>query len=897
MAERSGFRTQTDDPDVPVIGVFGGLSSATNSVSSNVTNSQKLINAFVNKRNNIVRRKGSSIVNSLQSVTNTDAPLVSTHFFTFDNRKYAVVRRGKDLLLYALDEALNVVDTKTRLNIFTAASSPESVNFSVVIENNNCFVIAANKKSVPVVLTIVKRDVFIQSQASPTSFVLSVANYPAANVLSQSKVFLYTSSNQCVPVNTLTQTLFTLNVTSTVPFENDSNVGIKIHMVFACQGVSAAYYPGLYLYNTAVRKNIVPADVNVKVPDELASNPIINEPAIQNLDINTLEAYKTNNGTATPYTRVFNKQPTNVDHYEHSDGSYSVGSSLLTVRTPSFISFGALQSPTTDTRVFMFRKRTTATILPSYTVERSRFRLYVDKVLTPVNTYDSAGNNMPDDSGNSFYYSLGTTTSPGISLSSVVEIMYRSTAVLDNPLVDLTENSISIVIDDNYLFPLYGLSAIGDVGANVYPSIVQTVGNRVVLSGINNRLLVSNSDWNYRGISWNNFQVSTINFSETSAYLLTLTQNTSVIKGVLSVNGVIVVATDSGIYRVSGSNATLPPNATIANVSRVSNEVVSGQSALAIYSSRVYYVSKNGLYSLEYNKDSEELNPVPLSVEVSDYFSTYTATNISYSEFYRAFVISFAETTEMLVYFLESETFAVFRLTTPASVRTLPTLDGYQLTLDTNTSAKHVLFCRWDNTTADLSNVSAVPAGAVLTGATQLFTEVPQPLSFVTPAELIDTLTPFLRQSYGVNNVRAIQGNLTLTENTLTVAGLPIISALVTKAFTQSKLIGGNRVRAVSLMLSGSGAAKVKVVFQSAGYNDRAIDITNVALNTTEGYQGESLLNYQYQEKTSVGDNTNVRLRFNGIAEAYELALVFDGTIAIVGYQVDSAFKTRKRLR
>jgi hypothetical protein len=208
-----------------------------------------------------------------------------------------------------------------------------------------------------------------------------------------------------------------------------------------------------------------------------------------------------------------------------------------------------------------------------------------------------------------------------------------------------------------------------------------------------------------------------------------------------------------------------------------------------------------------------------------------------------------------------------------------------------------VVFAKWDASDSDLSNVSLVPAGAVLAGTTQTFTENNQALNFVTPAELIDTLTPYLRQGQGRNSVRAIQGNLTLTENTLTVAGLPIISAMVTKAFTQNKIIAGNRVRAVSLLLQGSGAAKVKMVYQTVDYNDRVVEITNVSLNSSVGYAGEDLLNYQYQEKTSVGDSTNVRLRFSGVGEAYELALVFDGTLTIVGFQCDTAFKSRKRLR
>lgn len=896
MAERANFRQPTQDADVPVIGAFGGLSSATYSTTGDVVYAEKLVNAYVTKRNEIVRRKGSSIMASVADLSPAAAALVSSHAFTFDNRKYLVVREGYNLRLIALSASGLSVASLLKTNIF-ATAAVEKATFTTVVEDNTCFVICCSKSTAPVILTIVKRDVFVQSQSNSTTFTLVMSNYPSGNVLDANKVFLFDNTNTLVPVSTLSQALFNLNFVSAVPFTQTGNTGSRVHMVFACQSVSAAYYPGLYLYNTAIRKNLVPLDVNVAVPAELVSNPIINEPGLQDLTINSLEVYKTNNSPATTYTRVFNQQPTTVDSFDFSDGSYRVDPTIRTVRTPSFISFGALQSPTTDTRAFMFRWRNTSTVLPNYTVARSLFRVYVDKVLTTVLTYASNGAAVTDDSSSAFYFSMASATNPGINLSAVVETMYRLANTINNPVVDLTESQSTITIDDRYLFPIYGLSAIADVGGSVFPTLVQTVGNRVVLSGVSNKILISNSDWSYRGISWNNFQVSTIEFSATSAYLLSLTQSVSIVKGVISVSGVIFVATDAGIYRVSGASANAPPNATVANVSRVSNEVVAGQSALAIYNNQIFYTSANGFYSLEFNRENEEINAKPLSVEVSDYFSRFTATDLTYSPYYRAFLMSFAESPVILAYMLESESFTTFRLSTSSMVKITPTIDGYQMTANTTDVNKHILFCKWDDSLTDLSNsASALPSLSSVAAIVQTFTEANQANTLVTPGELVDTLNTNLRQSYGADNVRAIKGNVAVAEGTTTNSPLPIISALVTKAFASGKLSGSNRIRMLNLLLTGEGVARVKIVYQAVDYNDREPNISTVVLGTNNGYQGESFLNYQYAEQNSVGDNTNVRLRMMGISEAWAVAIAFDNTISLLGLQLDTAAKSRKRL-
>lgn len=893
--ERSDFRQPLQEVDTGVIGAFGGLSSASTSLTGNITHAQKLTNAFVNKRNEITRRTGSSIVSSVPSVA--DPQFINSLFFTFDNQNYLIYRNDVNLVISSLSASGAVVDTKTKVNAFSSPN--ENTSFSVVVENLNCFVLCASRSRIITILCLLKRDANVISLVTPTTPVVSLSNFPSGSVTTANKAFLYNSKGVNLPVVALVQTSFSFAFTTATTFVDVPGENPKVHLCFVCRGTSAAYYPGSYLYGTALRKNIVPLDVNVAIPENLSSNPILNEPSTQRLEVNTTVAYRTNSASPTLYTRVFNNKPATETEYEFSDGSYRVDPNVLSVRSSSFISFGALESTTDSTFVYLFRLRSTAVVLPNYFVQRSKLIVHVNRVLfTPLYS-DSNLTNVVDDTLSVDFVRVNTPTSPGINPASVVEMFYSTlSSVLASSIVDLSRETVTIFIDDFYSIPIYGLSAASNVGGLSYPTIVQTVGNRVVMTGFSNRVAVSASDWDYRGIGWNNFQVSSIDFSETSAYLLSITQSTSSINFALSVNGVLILGTDRGVYRVSGDNANAPPNARSANVSRISNEVVSNQNAATVYKNRIFFVSLNGLYTIAFADENQELNATPISTEVSDYFTNNLANSISYSEFYRAFIIGFANTNELLLYFLESETYAIFRLGCNGTVRVIPSLDGYQLTIPTTTTGSHVLFAAWDKTATDISNVSSLPALSNLLPLSQSFLETPSVSTLVTPSELLDSVNPSLRQSYGYNSIRALSGSVVVAEGIGVNLPIRIISSLVTKAFMPTKLLAANRVRAVCLLISGSGSAISKVVYNSQDYNDRLTELIPFAVDASSGYNGESLLNYQFFSRQSVvGDCVNVTLGVNGISEAWALAIVWDGQLKIHGYQFDTSSKKRRRLR
>ena len=186
---------------------------------------------------------------------------------------------------------------------------------------------------------------------------------------------------------------------------------------------------------------------------------------------------------------------------------------------------------------------------------------------------------------------------------------------------------------------------------------------------------------------------------------------------------------------------------------------------------------------------------------------------------------------------------------------------------------------------------------SLLQSRTQTFSPVSAPNTLKTPAELLVTLDPTIVQTYGYDNARTTLGSTTVSDGVVNNSIVPIVSAFVSKDFSQSNLLGANRVRAINLLAKGSGAAKIRVVYQSQDYNDHLPDVQSFAIDSSAGYSGESLLNYQYAEQSPVGDTANIRLRVTGVSEAWAVAVIWTGTLSWLGFQFDSSAKKKGRLR
>lgn len=867
-----------DDPDLQIVSSFGGLSSASYNRTGDVVYQDKLVNAYVANNGEIVKRAGSKVNTGISYYDSATGNGVKR--FTFDNTNYMIAKVGRSLIVTA-STTDNYIGYRTYGNIFSDAGANDVPSFAVRVESSYCHVLIATANCQMVTITIVKNILTAPSVASNNlSATLRIPVY-GSNILSISNTIIRQGNTLFQPAG-LTHSLASVSLTSSLVPTLDLGKIIRSHSFFLLRVVDAEYMPGLYMVNTAIRRNSVPLDVNVQVPAELQSNAIINEPS-QDLSYQTLRVYANN----TLQTKVTNRQPASNTEWDFSDGGYQAGSGMFTSQSPAFVSFGGLISGGTATTVQIARLRNVLLNVPI-----SDMSCYVDKIQKSPTFYDASTSTIT--SGSPKYFSFA---SPGVnlSLSSVVELIHvgNTTANLNSTvIVNLDTNDAAITIGDGYCFPLYGYSYASVDGS--FPDTVAFVGNRLVITGKISRVVFSNADWNYRGISFNNLQISSINFSETSAFSVTIGQETSNIKGFESVNGVAVIATDNGVYRISASsNANQPANSSDAIVTRVSNEIVINNQCFSVFGNRIYYASNNGLFALQYSNETQELVNESLSTNVGDKF--VAVNSLSYVEDMRSFMMTFTGTNEILAWNVDTECYYSIKFATSL----LPTIDddGFYFNVPGD-GVTYMLICTFDKASStDLSNFNF---SYTLPGRWCNVTNLPSSVdALVCPSELVQLLTTEkVVQTSGSNHVRSLTGkSFTVIEY---AAGqvLPIDAYVVSKAFYGSRLDQSSRVASVNIMLAGVGSVAVAVVHPTNDYTDRAtrIDVWNINSN---GYQGEPMLNAAYPKyniRSSSGDTNVIRLRQLGISEAWSLALKITD-VSLLGFQFITNVKSRRRLR
>lgn len=908
MSDRLQPRQQGRNNDTPQIANFAGLSSASTNVSGELVYQDKLINTIITKTGEMKQRGGSTGKTGI--VWESGAKAFEVFAFKYDGIDYRLIRIGDQLALFSVENYTLVCNKGF---VLRTASYDEKATFALSIEGEYCHILIATASTQLIVLTIVSRSATITTKVNNT-LTFTIERYPTFDPINATNTVIYNSNNGIIPVASCSQNAGVITYTGTNTTTVVSGNTIKMHAVFWMRGCDSNYYPGLYMYNTAVRRNSVALDVNVQLPPEIVSNPIFNEPQLQDVSVQTTVLFKTNSATALPYSKASNNQPTNEDFWDFSDGAYRVDPGIFTVRSPAFASFGGLATGGTVSRVFCCRLRKIL-LYNSAPLQLQFIKLFYDRTLAPLPTYYDQGVTayQTNPLNTPYYFAVtnynpGTTqlVNPGVSLSSVVELIATVQGAGGNSnftvFADLTGTSNTIQLFDGCMFPLYGYNAIANIKQNKYPNIVATVGNRIILTGLNNQVAVSDSDWTFRGMSFNNFQTSIIDFNSTSGYYVRLAQGASVVKGIASVNGVLIVATDVGIFRVSGANPTLPPDAATANVSRISTEVVNSSTCFTVYDNKIFYASTNGFYQLEYAQDTNELVNKSISSQVSDYFSKYTVDTVTFSRQFRAFLISFTNTKDILSYSIDSDIWSTIRLSTTIVPQINQTYDGFVLKTTETGGFDALVLAEWSNDTSDLANIGGwttaiFPPVSVTIGSTD--TDIS---TLVTPAEFITLLNTNVVQGAGDNTARAIRSDsITIVEHPGGLIPLPILSFSVPKSFisdkANDKLGNSSRLRAVNLIVKGTGALTVVSNFPYADYSDTKRQIYQYTIGTPLTYQGEPMLNAQFSTLASKGETQNLRVRFTGVSEAWGVAFKFTNGLSLVGMQLDSMAKGTRRLR
>jgi hypothetical protein len=921
MADRVKPREVVQDADGAVLTSFAGLADGSTSIAGDSVQSHKLVNTFVNRSGELEQRPGTSAKLGLQW-TNT-GKTTEVFAFQFDGCQYSLAKTGNQLTLFFIDVDANGVRFYSRVsykdNVFRSASDSEPTTMTQVVDGNLCYILIATKSTQLIAFTLVAYSTTVVTKTGTSQITFSLQDYPNVNVLAYLNCSAITSDGKyAYKATSVSQSGANVTYNTNVGEIQTLGVGdpIKFHAYFWMRCADASYYPGFYLWGVSTRRNSVALDVNVQVPFELSDNPLLNESSNNGLGGDILSAIKYTTSPPTLYSRVYTEQPNTEDTFELSDGGYISGSGNKVVRSLSHIAFGALQAGGAVTRVYMARAR--EIVLASRSSPNiSNLLAYVDKLLYATVNYRN-DSYSPIGSGNAKYFSLDSNgvpgVTPGLKGSSVVELVYTANGAgsgASNNVCDLTQGAGTIAIGDGYVIPLYGYNQLADTLRHRYPNIVASVGNRVILTGLDNRVGVSNADWSYRGVSFSNFQVSTIDFNDTSAYQVVLGSGASVVYGATSVNGVIIVATDVGIFRIAGSGATSAPTASQANVAKVSSEIVPNNYCFVVFDNKVYYSSSTGFYQLQYAQEVDELSNESWSTLVNKRWNSGDPTAVSYSKQCRAFLLGFSDRNSLLAFNIDSLTWSEFKFATSARPHVNKTFDG--VTFETLATEEpfdeNLLVNEFDSSTVDFNGLGIWFTGA-LPGLSTVITESDTDVSgLMTPSELLSILDSRVLSGYGENTARCKGvASVTITEATDTIEPKPIVSAMVSKTFIGDKIGASNRVRGFSLVTNGSGTIDVLVHLPTDDYDDVQLEHNSYSLGLTNEYTGEGLLNAQYSQRSASltevqstqrktrSDVINIRTRVVGIAEAWQMCLKFSSGLRVVGFQFDTSRKGGRRL-
>jgi hypothetical protein len=884
---------QSYDPDSIYVGDFKGLATAGGSFGADPSYLHTLTNAFVTKDGRLQQRKGSVY---LYGTATTFTPDVFQ--FSFAGERFIIHRYGTQFNIYrvnvdSIGEAYDVRILAQKTNVLRTESAGEPATYAVKNEGNYCHVLIATASTQLVSISLSYRDVVVASTTATTA-VAPLGMWYQGSVISQSNSKIFTS-NSVSPTTAITNTGNQLTLTWAAR-PSDVVVGSKLRL-FSCfwlRYIDSNYYAGSQFYSTGLRRNTVPLDVNVEVPESVATNAIFNEP-IQDLDYETYWLYDTNVSAATRLTKVTNRQPLATNAWDFSDGAYRAVATQITNRTPNYVAFGGLQGNNISNRVYISRLRTILVGAFEYPSILD-MGMYVDKVFTPASWHTFNATQIT--SGEPKYVSFASTvsTAPGVNQEAVVEIVYIFNATnaangIVPVLVDISRDKDSHRIGDGYGVPLYGYNLVASTKSFSFPNIVRFVGNRLVLSGTDNTILVSSSDWNYRGFSFTNLQVSSLNFSGNSPYLLTVEQNGGRVKTIESVNGVILVASDTGIYRVSGKERNSPPTADTAVISRLTNQTSEPNSFL-VAENAVYLANELGLYKVNYVREQDEGVIEDIGLPVSNLFNE-KPTALIYSRSLNSLLVKFPSQRKLLAYSLLTKTFYQVHVSIPFDLQLFSTLDGY---LFSNGTVQVV--ATWNKTsTVDLRDF-------------EVFTQ------FITPAlELtIDTtpvsantlaLSPYLLQRYAGSNValpvynnqvRAVGSSFILTEQSAGNSARAILSSVVTKTIYTDKLNRGLRLREANALYTGSGTGTMLVADAGSENSNQRLPLYLLTIDSTgrttiTGEQNKASANLAYPSS----DTAVVRLGNFGIAEAYVVAFQLSTGLELVGFSLNTSAKTLSR--
>lgn len=880
---------QNTNTDTIYVGDFKGMATSGGTYAATPEYLQELTNASVTRDGTIRPRKGSVVISG---ATVTSSVYTEVFKFSFAGN-YWVVQRfdtsfnvGIQTNNNATGEPYTIETLAFKSGILRDASAKEPATYAVKTDGNYCHVLIATKSTQLLALVLGKRDGVVSSISATNAVATYGQHYTNSLSVGNTKVvngdrLSFTGSTLTTVTNTGNTATFTWDTRPTGVV-----VGSKLTFVscFWTRFCDANYYQGSQLWNSALRRNTVPLDVNVELPELIRDNPIYNEPKMElNPPVISVFAYNDVLVNASPLSKNTTFNPTGVNEWEWSDGAFRPGG--LVNRNSTHMAFGALAAGNVSNRVNLARIR--VVLLGAFeTVLTGEVAGFVDKANRPPELFGFSPGNA-----DLFGYTSTTLKAPGVPLDSVVELMLNRTNAAGTgavtTVVDISNDLVSHTIGDGFCVPLYGYNIVAKTNSFVFPNVVRFVGNRMVLTGSSNQILVGSSDWNYRGYTFNNLQVTSIDYTENSPYLLRVDQTGANIRNLESVNGVMLVFNEVGCYRVTGKSRNEPPNAITAIISKLSNYTAEESTCITI-DNKVYFCNKLGLFSINYSNEQSDGVVTELSLPVSDWF-TNVPTQISYSPIMDSVLINGTGQNKQLRFNITTGTWSYAHVAVPYPLKTYKTYDGFLVN-----NGNFQLTCVWSNVaTVDLMDFNLIVTSEVFAANSQtIATTNTQTPTLVSAHELMQTyaVSGTVVPTYG-NGARAVGSASVVTEASSAKAAKPIIAHAVTKALYTDKATRGMRLRSISVYIKGVGLVRTAVT----GTEASSISRHNITIDN-EGAYSITGAKQKSHNGLPTGDTVVASLTDLGIANAFNVAFEIGQNIEVVGYALDTSAKTLSKL-
>lgn len=646
-ANRQPQRNASQDSNVLVTDLSGGLNVTSGSLQIPQGDSPSLKNVWVNDAGNWQTRNGTQHLAEL-----TDSSTVGFCGMSYKTKAgydLAVIKDKTSLKIYELKATeQDIVDSftllMTKANVWPNIAA--NIRFDYVVTNEpNSRIVFTTGISTPVQLQFVETSQTLTSGAQINDFTIDNTSLEFATTAT----ILVWVNGVVTPITSTVYSGGTLTVTFTTPLAAGTYF-VDFAFITWQWWAEAALFEGRYLYQPQTRFSADINDLSIAIPTDL---------------LRTFDALGKGEFNLIPYDGSAHNDyytfksdyiPTLVSEFSFSQGiTYDPADSKAIVPGISHITFGVL--PSGPAEEVHFIKAEPLLFNGGTGIDGDNLLVLVDEVVATQNTNGAAASGTWGDTfylrnktspiANFYgqtsvetttntkagYITFDATTTIGLPFSALVKLINKN----DNGFAGsaaTTDYTSDTVYREGGLYPAYGLYEWADYALGSFPRTIELFQGRLVFGGFPNKplqVVFSNTfDSSVPGVFFNNFSVATENLESTDAVsvFLSSVENDAAITSIISFSNSLFAFTRNKTIRLFGGNSGVTPT-------NITSSVVASVGALnfacaVLVDNSVIYLSSNGLYQLAPSIQVGDFTVRPASAKVTSLLKNVNNANVAW---------------------------------------------------------------------------------------------------------------------------------------------------------------------------------------------------------------------------------------------------------------------------